>query len=179
MFTQNLPHHLYCYVNTAFTHKEPRGLMPAVFFAITSTPGRAWGCHVLLENGAVYRNLPPNALFFADNSNTDWLLQESQHWDCYGWRFATIEYEYLKGLRCEARCGEDIYHGEYLFTAAPFDDGFSLDPGQNKEFMFIKLNNGALTIQPTDRVVFKDKSFTSFNEWPRGMRLGEEIYKVE
>ena len=67
MFTKNLPKHLYLNVDTAFTHKHPQGYMPAIWFAITSTPGRAWGCHVLLENGAIYRNLPLHALHFGSD----------------------------------------------------------------------------------------------------------------
>lgn len=58
-----LPHHQYVHVDTAFTHKAPEvSSTPAVWFGLVSYPGRAWGCTVLLESGAVYRNLPLHAL---------------------------------------------------------------------------------------------------------------------
>jgi hypothetical protein len=40
------------------------------------------------------------------------------------------------------------------------DDGFTRTPEQGKEFSFIELDNGRLTIQPTNRTLFEDKSFT-------------------
>ena len=108
MFTKNLPKHLYLNVDTAFTHKHPQGYMPAIWFAITSTPGRAWGCHVLLENGAIYRNLPLHALYFgSDIFPSEWPLKQAQRWDCYGWNFETIEYTYLRGQRCVVDCEGD------------------------------------------------------------------------
>jgi hypothetical protein len=170
MFTKNLPKHLYLNVDTAFTHKHKQGYMPAIWFAITSTPGRAWGCHVLLENGAIYRNLPLNALHFSpDTQINEWSLGLSQRWDCYGWNFETIEYTYLRGQRCMAD----------LFTAAPFDDGFSDDPEQSKEFLFIKLDNGRITAQPTNKVMILDDSFHKNIDWPTGLKVSKEIYSCE
>ena len=180
MFTKNLPKHLYLNVDTAFTHKHKQGYMPAIWFAITSTPGRAWGCHVLLENGAIYRNLPLHALYFgSDILPSEWPLKRSQRWDCYGWNFETIEYTYLRSQRCMANCDGDYYHGDYLFTAAPFDDGFSDDPEQNKEFLFIKLDNGRITAQPTNKVMILDDSFHKNTDWPTGLKVSKEIYSCE
>jgi hypothetical protein len=154
--------------------------MPAIWFAITSTPGRAWGCHVLLENGAIYRNLPLHALYFgSDILPSEWPLKRSQRWDCYGWNFETIEYTYLRSQRCMANCDGDYYHGDYLFTAAPFDDGFSDDPEQNKEFLFIKLDNGRITAQPTNKVMILDDSFHKNTELPSGLKVSKEIYSCE
>ena len=181
MFTKNLPKHLYTNVDTAFTHKQPQGYMPAIWFAITSTPGRAWGCHVLLENGAIYRNLPLHALHFKpDTQLSKWPLEQAQRWDCYGWNFETIEYTYLRGQRCLVDCEDDEkHHGTYLFTAAPFDDGFSNDPEQNKEFLFIQLDNGRVTAQPTNKVMILDESFHKNTDWPTGLKVSNEIYSCE
>ena len=68
--------------------------------------------------------------------------------------------------------------GDYLFSVAPADDGFSAEPGQNKEFTFIALDNGRLTIQPTDYVLFADKSFTT-PQWPTVMKRQREVYSCE
>ena len=154
--------------------------MPAIWFAITSTPGRAWGCHVLLENGAIYRNLPLHALYFgSDIFPSEWSLKQSQRWDCYGWNFETIQYTYLRGQRCLADCDGVTHYGDYLFTAAPFDDGFSDDPEQNKEFLFIELDNGRVTVQPTNKVMILDDSFHKNTDWPRDMKVSKEIYSCE
>jgi hypothetical protein len=68
--------------------------------------------------------------------------------------------------------------GDYLFSVAPADDGFSAEPSQNKEFTFIALDNGRLTIQPTDYVLFADTSFTT-PEWPAGIRRQRDIHSCE
>jgi hypothetical protein len=44
--------------------------------------------------------------------------------------------------------------------------------------MFIKLENGRLTIQPTDRVLFHDLSFVT-PEWPTNLKTTTEIYSCE
>jgi len=38
-----LPHHLYVFIDSTFTHKEPAGFIPAVWFGLVSYPGRMWG----------------------------------------------------------------------------------------------------------------------------------------
>jgi hypothetical protein len=72
-----------------------------------------------------------------------------------------------------------VYAGEYLFTAAPLGDGFSREPEQNKEFVFARLDNGRLTVQPTNRVLFEERSFTDVVEWPRDVRRQTAVYSCE
>jgi hypothetical protein len=69
--------------------------------------------------------------------------------------------------------------GPYLFTAVPIGDGFSDAPDQAKEFMFIWLDNDRLTIQPTNRVLFEDRSFTDASHGVPRLRLQSEIYSCE
>ena len=133
----------------------------------------------MLEAGAVYRALPPHAIAFRLDP-VPWTVQQSQTWDCYGPGFTTLEYPYLASLDCMARAGDEDVAGEYLFTAAPVGDGFSAYPDQAKEFMFIRTDGGRLTIQPTDRVVFRDRSFTGETlQWPRGLRRQTQVYSCE
>ena len=178
-FTGPIPRHRYIWIDSAFTHREPIGFIPAVWFALASWPGRAWGCTVVLENGACYRNLPPHALAFAPDPDPEWTIEDAQRWDCYGWQWAANAYPYLDSQRVIARHrGTFEAPGDYLFSVAPADDGFSAEPGQNKEFTFIALDNGRLTIQPTDYVLFADKSFTT-PEWPTGIKRQRDIYSCE
>jgi hypothetical protein len=177
-FIGSLPKHQYVWVDSKFTHKNPSSFVPAVWFGLTSFPGRAWGFNIMFENGAVYRNVPPHAISFSDNPEKNWSIKDSQLWDCYGYNWSALEYTYLKGLKCLCRVNDLHYRGEYLFTVAPIEDGFSNEPSQSKEFKFIKLDNGRITIQPTNKVLFIDKSFTEeviFHE----LKLQTEVYSCE
>jgi hypothetical protein len=174
-----LSRHLYVFVDSSFTHKEFIGWIPAVWFGLVSYPGRAWGCTVMLENGAIYRNLPPHAIAFTEAPEKDWTVQDAQTWDCYGNSFSVIEYSYLSGLDVKARANHKEYFGKYLFTVAPVGDGFSAYPEQAKEFSFIQLDNGRLTIQPTNHLVFEEKSFTRDVQFPTNLKRQTEIYSSE
>jgi hypothetical protein len=177
----DLPSHLYCKVDSLYTHKESQGFLPCVWFGLVSYPGRMWGCNLLLESGAIYRNVPPHAIYFGDDPEPpEWTPYASQTWDCYGTDFTTLEYKFLKGLDCLALTSQNYYEGSYLFTAAPIGDAYSAAPEQAKEFSFIQLFNGRLTIQPTDRVVFRERSFTQSElAFPKGLKRQTEIWSVE
>ena len=158
-----LPRHHYIWVDTEYTHRKPIGFIPAVWYGLVSLRGSVWGCTVMLESGAIYRNLPPHAIAFNDSPDK-WSVCDAQRWDCYGERFTTLEYAYLHGLAVSAHCNSGtLSHncaGTYLFTVAPVMDGYSMYPHQAKEFTFVQLDNGRLTIQPTNHLVFHDRSFT-------------------
>lgn len=176
----SLPRHIYVYVDTQYTHKEPSGFVPAVWFGLVSYPGRMWGCNVMLESGSIYRSLPPHSLAFSNNPELVWSERDSQTWDCYGEQFSCVEYEYLRSLDCAARSNGNTHRGTYLFTVAPIGDGFSAAPEQAKEFTFIKLENDRLTVQPTNHIVFKERSFTVGEyEFPTGLKRQTEIYSCE
>jgi hypothetical protein len=182
-----LPRHLYVYVDTAFTHREPQGFIPAVWFGLVAHPGRMWGCTVLLggdASGACYRNLPPHALAFTADPATPWSPQDAQSWDCYGPGFVTMEYSYLKGLRTKSktRGKEGTQIGEYLFSITPYGDPWSEFPELAKEFQVLQLANGRLTIQPTNHVVFEfeDLPFGGLpDEFPKGLKRQTEVWNSE
>ena len=98
--TGQLPRHQYIWVDTNFTHKKPHGFIPAVWFGLVSMPARTWGCTVLLECGAIYRNLPPHAISFAEvPKEKQWTERDAQRWDCYGQQFHAHTYNYLDELK--------------------------------------------------------------------------------
>lgn len=177
----DLPRHQYVFVDSAFTHESPVGFIPAVWFGLVSYPGRVWGCNVLLESGAIYRNLPPHALYFSGNQSTPWDVKDCQHWDCYGYQFSCIEYKYLAGLDVVVRANKKELHGSYLFTVAPIGDGFSAYPEQAKEFSFIHLDNDRITVQPTNHLLFKEKSFTRNAQmiFPTDIKRQTEVWSCE
>lgn len=177
MSSQDLPHHLYVWVDSTFIRVGRAGFEPAVWFAIRSEPNRAWGCHVMLECGAVYRNLPPHALAFSAQPEPSWTLRQAQVWDCYGRDFDVIRYRYLADLR--ARYDLLDATAQYLFTACPYGDGFSAAPEQSKEFMFMRTDGDRLLIRPTNMVLFEERSFTENTGWPTDIQTSTTVWGCE
>ena len=63
---------------------------------------------------------------------------------------------------------------------SPVGDGFSAYPEQAKEFSFVRLDNDRLTVQPTNHVVFRERSFTDNKlEFPLPLKRQTEIYTAE
>lgn len=179
MPSQSLPYHQYVYVDKKFT-RNTIGFEPVVWFAVHAHPGRMWGCHVLTEEGAVIRSIPPHAIAFSENPEENWKEKDAQLYDVYGREFSLTIYTYLYGLDCRIRTNGRELDGKYLFTAIPYNDGFSEEPEQSKEYMFVKLYNGRLSIQPTNRIVFVEKSFTNKEiSFPKDVRRQTQTYSCE
>jgi hypothetical protein len=132
----------------------------------------------MLECGAIVRDLPLHGLAHGDNP-APWTVRQAQTWDCYGWQFSLHEYTFLHGLEAWAKCGGEIERGDYLFTALPIGDGYTAEPGQSKEFMFLKMNNGRFAAQPTNHVLFEEKSFTEASGWPQDIQRQEDVWACE
>lgn len=181
----DIPTHQYCYVEQKYiTGGEMNGVEPCVWFGIVAYTGRVWGCQIMLKSGAVYREVPIHALSFKEKvewPGDAWAPSLAQQWDCYGTEFSTLCYKYLYGLDVKARCGQQVeMTGKYLFTAVPIGDAYSEAPDEAKEFAFIQLDNGRITCQPTNRVLFIDKSFTERDaKWPTHLRPLEATYHAE
>ncbi len=170
-----LPYHIYCWIDPQFTHAVPEKFQQGMVVGITSIPGRSWGFSVIFSaGGAMYRQIPPHALAFCSEPPS-WSLDQSQLWNCYSDFFTIIHNPVLKGMRMSVKIQNEIYQGEYLFHSAHLGDGWSLAPEQDKEFFFIKLDNGRLTIQPTNTITFLDPSFVEFGPLPR-LKLNETVY---
>jgi len=176
-----LPLHQYAFVDTRFTHREPVGFVPVVWYGLVSMPGRTWGCTVMFQSGAIYRNVPVHAMAFTTVlEDAEWTPQDAQTWDCYGPNFTVLRYGYLSGLDVLVRANKQEMYGSYLFTVAPLDDGFSQYPEQAKEFSFVRLDNGRLTVQPTNHLVFRERSWTGDNmAFPTDLKRQTEVYSCE
>ena len=179
MSSRDIPLHQYVWVSSSFIRrgKPANSFEPAVWFAVRSEPGRAWGCHVMLECGAVYRNVPPHALAFSPEVDGDWRLPDAQVWDCYGHEFDVVRYQYLSDLT--ARYDGTDKSARYLFTACPRDDGFSAAPDQSKEFMFMQTEDNRLLIRPTNMLLFEERSFTEDSGWPTDLATSHRVWRCE
>lgn len=178
MSSQDIPLHQYVWVSSAMIRRDCDGWEPAVWFAVRSEPGRAWGCHVMLECGAVYRGLPPHAIAFSPKpAQLGWSLREAQVWDCYGHDFDVVRYAYLSDL--VARYDGTESRARYLFTTCPRDDGFSAEPEQSKEFMFMRTQGDRLLIRPTNMLLFEERSFTEDTGWPTNLATANMVWRCE
>ena len=180
--TGQLNNHIYVYVDSTFiiNDDEPKRAIEAVWFGLTSTPGRSWGCTLMLESGAVYRNIPPHAIMFNKEAWIPWTIKDAANWDCYAYEWTTVCYDYLRDLQVKTIGGHE---GRYLFSTSHVKDGYTLEPEQNKEMSWIKLNNGRLAVRPTHEILFKDASFTSYfnKEWefPTNLKVQKDVYRSE
>lgn len=178
-----LPRHQYVWLdqNAVLNTPDDHPPMPAVWFGLQAIYGRSWGCHCLLECGAFYRNVPLHQLKHRPDAASDWSPGQAQEWDCYGERFSALVYPYLDGLDCRAQIGRDgcWMSGSYRFNVVPLADAYTLQPDQAKEFIFIALDNGRFTTQPSNRVIFTDKSFTSGELPLGGLRVQTETWHAE
>lgn len=175
----SLPIHKYVWVDSSFIRRAETGFEPAVWFGLVSQHGRAWGLNVMLECGAIYRSLPPHAIAFSP-SPPQWSLPEAQVWDCYSNECELHEYTYLRELSVRAMTKKGTSHaGTYLFTAAFLNDAYTRTPEQQKEFSFIQLDNHRLTIQPTNRTLFEDRSFTINSGAPNDLITQTQVWSCE
>jgi len=180
----NLPRQQYLYADrSVMSAGLQQGWEECVWFGLLSTPHRAWACTVMLKCGAIYRGLPLSALAFTNGRGEEWVLGDAQRWDCFGWNFTTIEYDYLRELDCEVWLAskQKWMRGSYMFTAEPYGDGYSLEPSQTKSHHFIELANGRMTCVPGNNVLFKESSFTNKNkaDKPTWLRVQTKTYHAE
>lgn len=176
----DLPVHQYVTVSAGIIHDE---VQHGVWFAVQPNVGGVWGGHVLLESGALFRNIPLHALVIGPSDSTTHRPEDLQLWDCYAEEATAIEYRYLRGLTTlsrEAR-GSGILPGKYLFTLIPKGDAFSRHPEQAKEFVVSVLDGSArLAIRATNELLFADKSLADPpTAWPYGLKRLTEVPSVE
>lgn len=154
------------------------GWIEGAWFGLCAHPGRAWGAHVVLECGAIYRNVPLHVLASRE-TETAWTPPDASTWDVYGVEFSVTVYDYLYSTRLEARTRSGATHlGEYICTVIPIGDSYSAAPEQAKEFLLCRLDNGRYTLQPTNYVLIHDRSFTR-PAWPTWLRRQTDRVSVE
>jgi hypothetical protein len=175
--------HQYCFVDSTFTHRVPTGFVPAVWFLLHTVPGRMFGATLLLESGAMYRDVPLHALAHEANPAPDWCPSNAQRWDAYSDHVQVLRVPYLDGLRCSARVGDASsrpLEGRYLFSVQPLHDDYSREPSQDKTMTVLALDNGRYTCQPTDRVLVHDPSWTTHSgAWHTGLKRADARFSSE
>ena len=179
----NLPQHQYCWVDKSImSDGEVKGWEEGVWFGLLSTPHRAWGCSVMLKCGALYRGLPLHALCHDSvGFDVEWGIGDAQRWDCFGYNFSPIRYDYLRELDVDVWVAkrQNWFEGHYVFTAEPYEDSYSLEPSQTKSHNFIALENGRYTCVPNNNVLWKESSFVKSQGKPNWLRVQSDSWHAE
>lgn len=167
----DLPRHRYCHVIEAAVHRTglENKTLPCVWWGISATPGRMFGCHILLESGAIVVDLPLHALRHKADATQVWHPDQAQRWDAYGWHLEAHEPAYLSGLACQVLSNDHRQisgMGFLWFLLDHVQDGYSLEPGQHKHHWVIALTTGTFTCVPQDMVLVTERSFTTVTSIP-------------
>jgi hypothetical protein len=183
-----LPKHKYVWVRDKYIYNTPEGKMvPAVWFGVSSHPGRSLGCHVLLENGASIIDLPLSALSCIESPrHKDLQVSDVVAWDSFGWDMQAFEPEYLAELTAHV-LGPDHRHtcpgtfGTPMFALDWVGNGWSDYPEQHKWLWVVACEDGRIMAVPQDRVMFEEASFTDkFGILPDGgIKRQTQIWSAE
>lgn len=168
----SLPTHRYVGVVPSFVLRttDQTALIPAMWVGVSVSPGRALGCHVLLENGALVVDVPLHALRGALVAWEPLALPEVVAWDCFGWNAEAWQPEVLSGLSCTILSDDHqrpVGNGHLWFAIDHMGDGYSLAPEQHKHLWVVeRTSDRALLLLPQDRVLIEDMSFTRIDGIP-------------
>jgi len=170
----SVPQHIYGRVSrlilTGLDPQEADNYENCVVFGITSLPSRALHFSILLESRAQWARIPLHMLRWAthtppnesQNYEITHPLHELQMWDCHGWDFSVVQYDYLREMGCEylKRDGTKV-PASYWFTLDHTDNGYSQYPPEHKCYHLLLLEDGSdqIAAQPNNRILWNDDSF--------------------
>lgn len=164
-----LPTHRYVFVADEFVLRQPTGhRVPAVWWGVSSDAGRALGCHVLLENGALVLDLPLHALSHMPVAPV-LELRDICAWDAFGPDIEPYDIPYLTGLTATVLTAdhkETPLEGELWCGLDWLRNGWSAYPEQHKHLLVVAVNDGTLRALPQDRLLVHEASFTEHKGVP-------------
>jgi hypothetical protein len=160
----SVPQHLYGYVKTDILQglDGSVGFEPCVVIGITSIPSRCLHFEILCESGAKWARIPIHMLRWELPVSDEHPISDLQCWDCHGWDFSTVQYEYLREMGCEYRTPDNcMIPASYWFTLDHTDNGFSQYPSEHKNYNLLLLEDGSgqIAAMPNNRILWKDDSF--------------------
>ena len=167
---KSIPQHIYGWVDQSILRgvtEDTGEYERCVIFGATSIPSRALHFSILCESGAQWARIPLHKLRHdKPTSNRIHDLPQLQTWDCHGWDFAVVQYEYLREMGChyKNRDGEMI-PASYWFTLDHTDNGYSQYPPEHKCYHMLLLEDGSgqIAAQPNNRILWRDDSFVRPN----------------
>ena len=156
--------HFYCYLRKEhmYQHKTHIGEYDKVLvFGAQSCAGKALTFHIMTDYGIVRSRVPIHML--CSKPDTKQLpLDYLQLWDCFDENVSVVEYDALFDCRAKVILKDHTEHwGNYLMTFDWYRNSYSDEPSQYKSLHMIELDNGNFTLQPNNRIYWKNMSFVT------------------
>lgn len=168
---KSIPQHIYGLVDQGILSGstiDTRQYERCVIFGVTSIPSRALHFSILCESGAQWARIPLHKLRHEKpTSERIHELPQLQSWDCHGWDFCAVQYEYLREMGCKFKTRDgEMVSGSYWFTLDHTDNGYSQYPPEHKCYHVLLLDDGSgqIAAQPNNRIVWRDDSFVRENQ---------------
>ena len=168
---KSIPQHIYGLVDQGILSGstiDTREYERCVIFGVTSIPSRALHFSILCESGAQWARIPLHKLRHEKpSSERIHELPQLQSWDCHGWDFCAVQYEYLREMGCKFKTRDgEMVSGSYWFTLDHTDNGYSQYPPEHKCYHVLLLDDGSgqIAAQPNNRIVWRDDSFVRENQ---------------
>lgn len=156
--------HFYCYLRKEhmYQHKKHVGEFDKVLvFGAQSCSGKALTFHILTDYGIVRSRVPIHMLCSSPEAKP-MPLDYLQLWDCFHENVSVIEYDTLHDCRAKVVLKDGTTHwGNYMMTFDWYRNGYSDEPTQYKSLHMINLDNGNYTLQPNNRIYWKNMSFVT------------------
>lgn len=148
---------------------------PGYLSNVKSVDGNALMFSVYLETGAMFSNLPIEAIWCEKYPvRKDYFLQtkELQPYSCLDGDIDIIEISLLKHCPVVCNIDDNDYDGVYLFTIDYNGTDLADVPEQRKTYNIIQLDNGQLAALPNNRCLFLNDSLTNSEdgEYPKYKR---------
>ncbi len=156
--------HFYCFLRKEhmYQHKDHIGEFDKVMvFGAQSCSGRAMTFHVMTDYGLIRSRVPIHMLCWKEDA-PQMPLDYLQLWDCFHENVSVVQYETLLDTRAKVVLKDKSEHwGEYVMTFDWYRNSYSDEPTQYKCLHMIALDNGNYTLQPNNRVFWKNMSFVT------------------
>jgi hypothetical protein len=150
-------------------------------FAIQSVAGKILTFHCMTDYGMLRSRVPLSEIYFKE-PDSDIEFHWKQLWDCFSENVTIINYDYLKGKRCEVvlKDGSKIW-ATYLMTVDWYDNPYSDEPTDYKSGHLLIADAGYLLCQPNNRIFWKDSNWITakFPVSPREIKVDIELLSVE
>ncbi len=178
-----------CYVRGNFLRDQQDShdqYFPCVIFGVATIPDRAPLFHFMMEDGGIWWRMPIHA-FCTQPDTPEADLHDLVLWNSFSPFITVTVFDQMRSMRMsyKTRGGETV-KGTYMLT---FDwhnpevnignYGYSENVGQHKCGHLIQRDDGNYAIQPNNRVLIKDPSYTTKTEPVIDRLINTHLYTVE
>jgi hypothetical protein len=160
---------------------------PCYIFGMSSIPAQAPLFHFMMEDGGIWWRMPIHAFCWKEDAPQQ-ELDELVLWDSFSYHVGATTFPILKNKTCKFTSRRRVqYSGRYLFTLdwgssddmSDTDFGLSEFPSQHKCGHFIQMDNGNFAIQPNNRFIIHDPSFTVKEEIVINRKYNTTLWTAE